>query len=91
MGKLLNRTSSERSSTLRHNALSVNRDASLVRVPHPDTGQLPVNFPADVSAFRSMLAPMVDELLTFYSIPRVGDVEQRRRLLAEAVGCGHVC
>ena len=89
--KVLYRTSSERSSTLRHNSYSINPDASLVRVPHPDTGQLPINFPANISALRSMLDLQVDELLAFYCIAPVGDVDHRRRLLAEAIGCGYIC
>ena len=90
--KLLCRTSAERLSAVGHNRLAANPDAMLVPVPHPDTGQLPpMSFPATIGILREMLAPLIDSLLIFYSITPAGDVNDRRRLLAAAIGCGPVC
>ena len=90
--KLLCRTSSERLSAVGHNRLAANPDATLVPVPHPDTGQLPPqSFPQTIAILQEMLAPQIDILLVFYSITPAGDVNERRRLLAAAIGCGPVC
>ena len=89
--KLVHRTSEDRRQSLEQNRVAMNEDAALTPVPHPDTGLEPHNTPATVLHLRTADADIVNSLLVFYGVPRVGTSAVRRHKLAQALGCGHVC
>ena len=93
--KLEFRSATERTSALVHNGRSINGNAPLRPVPHPDTGSMPpaaLQFPGNLDALRMMQAALVDGFLDFYGILQPGlPIESRRRMLAEALGCSHAC
>lgn len=90
MATLLNRSSDARTSALKRNAKAADLDHPLVLVPHPDTGAWPplAGFPADIRALRQMTSGQVNALLAFYGQLVADDpLVERRRLLAEVLGC----
>ncbi|KAL4436112.1 hypothetical protein ABPG77_005560 [Micractinium sp. CCAP 211/92] len=70
----------------RCNGRSLDPGARLEPVPHPDTGALPPNFPANNRALNAMTYAQLGKLLAFYGEPVAGNTEARRKRLKIFIG-----
>jgi hypothetical protein len=68
-------------SARQHNGQCVSPQDHLSPVPNQD-GDYPPNFPTTVQNLRTLNAARVDELSTFYQIPILGYLPERRQKLA---------
>lgn len=83
---LTNRTSSAVRLALQHNAHSPLPEHALAPVPHPDTGDVPPNFPATNAALDDMSYAQLGALLDFYDQPVAGNRQARMRRLKTFIG-----
>ena len=88
--RLEHRTSMAFVNAREHNSFAKARSHTLVPVPHPDTGHLPLaelGFPGTIGDYSALRAGSIDGLLRFYSAVPRGDVSERRAQLGLIIGC----
>lgn len=85
---VVHRTSLQFQMAREWNDRAVNTDCELMRLPHPDTGELPPldSFPATRGHLMTL---RVDALLTFYDLRPEENISlhERRDLLGRILGC----
>ncbi|KAL4422427.1 hypothetical protein ABPG75_008624 [Micractinium tetrahymenae] len=82
----MNRTSPALRLALHHNGRAHYAEHTLVVVPHPDTGALPLNFPATIGALEDMSDDQLEALLAFYGQPATGGTMDKCYRLKAFIG-----